>query len=318
MADNLRPQPIRTEFDGDVVSKICDSTTPSNQLKVESDGSINVNATLGSVTDLDIRDLVYTQDSITAHQGGSWTVTATATDLDIRDLAAAQDSVSAWLKDGSGTSITSTAGALDVNIDNASIAVTASDLDIRDLSHSQDSVKIGDGTDFLEVNGDGSLNAVVTATDLDIRDLSSATDSVEAHLAVSGNPVSASNPIPVSVVSESLGDIVIDYHTSASLAASSSINFDYTVSASKTFNLEKVIAVSGGKLKVTVQTSPDGISFTTKAVLFAAPANPMVDYHLGKDCYIPVSGTGSKVRVILLNLDNQAADVYATIHGLEL
>lgn len=40
-----------------------------------------------------------------------------------------------------------------------SITVDAVNLDIRDLSHSQDSVKIGDGTDFLAVNADGSINA---------------------------------------------------------------------------------------------------------------------------------------------------------------
>lgn len=39
-----------------------------------------------------------------------------------------------------------------------SITVVATDLDIRDLSHSQDSIKIGDGTDFLAINADGSIN----------------------------------------------------------------------------------------------------------------------------------------------------------------
>lgn len=43
-----------------------------------------------------------------------WVVSAT--DLDIRDLTAASDSVAAWVKDGSGNSIGSTGGALNVNI----------------------------------------------------------------------------------------------------------------------------------------------------------------------------------------------------------
>lgn len=38
------------------------------------------------------------------------------------------------------------------------VTVTATDLDIRDLSHTQDSLKIGDGTDFLAINADGSIN----------------------------------------------------------------------------------------------------------------------------------------------------------------
>ncbi len=41
-------------------------------------------------------------------------------------------------------------------------------------------VQITDGTEGLEINADGSLNAVVTATDLDIRDLTFATDKVDA------------------------------------------------------------------------------------------------------------------------------------------
>lgn len=102
------------------------------------DGSVTVSA-----TDLDIRDLAFASDSVTAHQGGTWNigtvstitnvvhvddnggsitvdgaVTVSATDLDIRDLSAATDSVSAYLKDGSGNSITSTGGSLNVNMTN--------------------------------------------------------------------------------------------------------------------------------------------------------------------------------------------------------
>ncbi len=77
-------------------------------------GSVAVTA-----TDLDIRDLAFATDSVDV-SGSSVSITGsvavTATDLDIRDLTAATDSVSAWTKDGSGTAITSTGGALDINI----------------------------------------------------------------------------------------------------------------------------------------------------------------------------------------------------------
>lgn len=79
-----------------------------------------------SGTDIDIRDLAFATDSVDV-SGSSvsiyGSVTVTATDLDIRDLAAATDSVSAWMKDGSGTSITSTGGALDVNIASGTLSV---------------------------------------------------------------------------------------------------------------------------------------------------------------------------------------------------
>lgn len=96
------------------------------------------------------------------------------------------DNVGAWVRAGDdGTLIGHVSDALKVNFSNTSIAVTATDLDIRDLtqadeitvfqgtdpwvvsatdldirdlSHTQDSIKIGDGTDFLAINPDGSIN----------------------------------------------------------------------------------------------------------------------------------------------------------------
>jgi hypothetical protein len=137
------------------------------------------------------------------------------------DLDAATDSVASWTHDGAGNVINSTSNALHVLFTNTSLAVTATNLDIRDLTHVSDSVKIGDGTDFLAVNTDGSINitdnggsitvdgtvaatqsgswtvaatqsgtwtidsitnpVTVTATNLDIRDLAFASDSVTAH-----------------------------------------------------------------------------------------------------------------------------------------
>lgn len=89
--------------------------------------------------------------------------------------------VGAYLRGSDGTLITQTGGALDVNV------VGGVNVEV-DLSHVDDSVKIGDGTDFLAVNADGSINAVVTATNLDIRDLAFATDKVD----VSGSSVTVS------------------------------------------------------------------------------------------------------------------------------
>lgn len=71
------------------------------------------------------------------HVDSSGFLKVSGSDFDIRDLAFATDSV-----DVSGSTVT----------------VTATDLDIRDLTHVSDSVKIGDGTDFLAINADGSIN----------------------------------------------------------------------------------------------------------------------------------------------------------------
>lgn len=149
-------------------------------LSVDTNGYLNVNADLTLTNDTNYG--VVGNDTLrTAAQIGNATGAAdfdagpvsgqtlrvtVATDdvLTIRDLDSATDSVSAvqsgnWslrLQDGSGNAITSTTGALDVNITTAS-------LDIRHLSDNTDSVAIGDSNDLMEVNGDGSINVNVTA-----------------------------------------------------------------------------------------------------------------------------------------------------------
>lgn len=84
-------------------------------LAINADGSINITDNGGSIT---IDGTVSISGDVNVTQGTSpWVVSAT--DLDIRDLDAAQDSVAAWLSDGAGNALSSTGGALDVNIANA-------------------------------------------------------------------------------------------------------------------------------------------------------------------------------------------------------
>ena len=165
-----------------------------------------------TATDLDIRDLVYTQDSITAHQGGTWTIdsitnnvtvdqgtspwvigdgggsiTVDALNLDIRDLTAASDSVAAWLSDGAGTALTSTLvgsdQALDVNV------VGGLNVEV-DLSHIDDSVRLGDGTNFLTEK--------VVASNLAARKKLFVYNKSNQKVYIGGSAVSSSNGFPVS------------------------------------------------------------------------------------------------------------------------
>lgn len=357
MADFDSSLPIRTENAGDVISKIADANTPSQQLAVEADGSINVNA---SATDLDIRDLDAAQDNVAISDGtdtlainndGSINAVVTATDLDIRDLAFATDKVDVTgsevsldattlaalesitvqngagaaavnIQDG-GNSITVDATDLDIrdldfatdsiDVSGSSVTVTATDLDIRDLTHVTDSVKIGDGTDFLAVNNDGSINSVVTATDLDIRDLDAAQDSVAAHLFdEAGVAFSASNPLPVSLI-DGAGTEINNYDTQANLAGGASDNHDYTVPGGNDFLLKRVLATASGKLKIEVQVDT-GSGFNTIAVGFNSTATPNIELNFGPVQLAPTN----VVRVIRTNRDNQSQDVYSTIIGLIL
>lgn len=148
----------------------------TDTLAIDGSGNITVNAAGGSfavtATDLDIRDLTSASDSVeiktAAGQAlsidgsgfltvnGNGTFTVSATDFDIRDLASSQDSVEIKTAAGQALAIDGS-GFLTSNI-NGTVTVTATDLDVRDLTHVSDSVKIGDGTDFLAVNADGSIN----------------------------------------------------------------------------------------------------------------------------------------------------------------
>lgn len=133
---------INVNFTAGAEIKITDGT---DDLAINNDGSLNA---VVSATNLDIRDLAFATDKVDV-SGSS--VTVSATNLDIRDLAFATDKVDVT---GSQVSLDSTTLAALENI-----TVSATNLDIRDLTHVSDSVKVGDGTDFLAINTNGSINA---------------------------------------------------------------------------------------------------------------------------------------------------------------
>jgi hypothetical protein len=189
-----------------------------------------------SGTDIDIRDLNSATDSVTVYQGTDpWVVSAS--DLDVRDLAFATDKV-----DVSGSSVTVSGTDIDirnlvfaddkVDVSGSSVTVSATDLDVRDLSHTQDSVKVGDGTDFLAVNTDGSINVNVT--------------------------------LP--------GNKVCDYQTSATVGVNSEVLHMYVVTNGLKFTGNSLLVGARGAVKVRFGISNDGVALSTvKGVYFQDP-----------------------------------------------
>lgn len=213
MSDINQSVPVRTDNPGEVQVKVVDNLVPSQGLTINVDGSVNITDNGASLTvdavDLDIRNLSAAQDNVAISDGvdtlainvdGSINSVVTATDLDIRDLTFATDKV-----DVSGS---------DVTVSNT-VTVASTDLDIRDLTHVSDSVKIGDGTDFLAVNADGSVN--------------------------------------VRILDSTPGTAVADFSTSAALAASATATHTYT--ATGNFRLTQVEASGSGSLKVVVKVN---------------------------------------------------------------
>lgn len=290
MADYNSSLPVRTEQDGDVVVKVGDGLVPSQQLTVNPDGSVNVTDNGGSLTvdatDFDIRDLDSATDSVEVLQathdnlnanvtiqvgdvdvsnanpvpvsdaGGSLTVDAV--NLDIRDLVFATDKV-----DASGSVVAldaTTLAALEtitVQQGTSPWVVSATDLDIRDLTHVSDSVKIGDGTDFLAVNSDGSINVV---------------------------------PL------EDPGTETVNFNTVASVAAGATSNHDLVfATASRLYQV--LAAASGKlKVTIQIETGSATNTFSTVAVRFNSTANPDCDMTLSKYAVIPAGARVRVIR----------------------
>ncbi len=232
----------------------------TDTLAVNADGSINA---VVSSTNLDIRDLAFATDKVDVTGSDvtvSNTVTVQSTNLDIRDLVFATDKV-----DVSGSTVALDAptlaalesitvqngsGAAAVNIQDGgnSITVDAADLDVRDLTHVSDSVKIGDGTDFLAINTDGSINVVFQ---------------------------------------EDPGTEIVDYNTAASVAAGATSNHDWTsAAASKLFQV--FASASGKlRIEIQVETGSATNVFNTIAVGFNSTANPNINITLAKFRSVP-------------------------------
>lgn len=264
MSDYNSSLPIRTQNNGDVVAKIGDATIPSQQLAVNADGSINITDNAGSITVDGTVELGATSlaalESITVQNGSG----GSAVNI--------QDGGNSLTVDGTVELGATTLAALE------SITVVATDLDIRDLTHVSDSVKIGDGTDLLAVNADGSINVVISND-------------------VAGTEICA-------------------YNTSASVAAAASVNFDYTVNTAVTLIVEQAFCSGSGKVKaeLKVETAAASGVYNTKFVAFNSTSHPTIIMPISR--YLK-QVTGAKVRITLTNLDNQAQDLYSTLTGSE-
>lgn len=276
MSDFNSSLPIRTENNGDVVVKVGDRTLPGQQLAINADGSVNITDNSGSITvdgavtvsatDLDIRDLAFATDkvdvtnstvslsagtlaaleSITVQNGaggsavniqdGGNSITVDGTvELGATTLAALE---SITVQNGSGASAVNIQdGGNSITVDGA-VTVSATDLDIRDLTHVSDSIKVGDGTDLLAINSDGSINVVFQ---------------------------------------EDPGTEVNDYKDDSAIAASASANHDYTTGAASKLYQVLASASGKMRIEIQVETAAASGTFVTKAVAFNSTANPNIN-----------------------------------------
>jgi hypothetical protein len=258
MSDFNSSLPVRTELPGDVIVKIADATTTTQQLAVNVDGSVNAVVT---ATNLDIRDLTPAQDKVAIGDGtdtlainadGSINSVVTATNLDIRDLAFATDKV-----DVSGSSVSIT----------GSVTVTATDLDIRNLSATQDNVAISDGTDTLAINTDGSINVnIVSATaGTSINNYNTAANvsggATSNHdYTVTAGKTLMLNQIEASASGKMKIEVQIESGVSTNTFTTRFVQFNSTATPIMSIKLNNAISVAAGVRVRVIRTNKEGSS----------------------------------------------------------
>jgi hypothetical protein len=232
-------------------------------------------------------------------------------------------------------------GTVAVSSVGGTVTVSATNLDIRDLTHVSDSVKIGDGTDFLAIDGSGNIGVTdaggtltvddgglsltvdgtvavssvggtvsVSATDLDIRNLNLTDDAVKVSANTTAN--GPANPIYVSFTQAAITGEVHDYDTST-VAGNTPDNHDYTVTTAML--VKSIIVGSSGALKAELQVGPVA-SLATKAVLFIPKVGGSQQVNFDPPIEVPVTSTGT-VRIIRTNREASSNDVYSTIIGID-
>lgn len=245
MSDYNSSLPVRTENPGDVAVKVTDGTITSQQLTVNADGSVNVTDNGGSLTvdavNLDIRDLVFATDKVD--------VSASVIALDATTLAALE---SITVQNGAG------AAAVNIQDGGNSITVDAVNLDIRDLSHTQDSVKIGDGTDFLEVNTDGSINVKVLdgSPGVDTNDYNTAS-AVAANATSTHTFTSTGNFYLTQIEASSSGKMKIEIKVNA---VTKFVQFNSTASPNMTIDIKQPPLATSGQTVTITRTNKDNQS----------------------------------------------------------
>ena len=238
----------------------------SGTVAVTQSGTWNIGTVASITADVNIAD---GGNSITV-DNATLAVVGGGTEATALRVTIANDSTGLLSIDDNGGSIT---------VDGA-VTVSATDLDIRDLTHVSDSVKVGDGTDLLAVNADGSIN--------------------------------------VNVVSGGVSTTEIqDYDTAAALASDGTSNHDYAVTGTDPFLLRSIIVSASGSMKVEVQVGPVA-SLVTKAVVFlTGRQGDTKQINFEPAIEVPVTSSGT-VRLIRTNRQGAAMDVYSTIIGNDL
>ena len=186
----------------------------------------------------------------------------------------------------------------------------------------EDSVRLGvSGTVDI---GNRVAGSIVNIPDITIDGITagsvevfSSTGSVEMYgslTATAGSEQWIQNVVEVSnTVATSAGareDLVVDYKTTASIAAAAIGSHGYVSLGS--LYVSRIMAGFSGKAKLMVLTSGTGTAPLVTG--FNSTANPNINLDFGESNGL-FFGVGSRVTLVMTNRDSAAQDVYSTIIG---
>lgn len=134
-----------------------------------------------------------------------------------------------------------------------------------------------------------------------------------------GNAYTASNPVPVSLVSTTIGDEVHDFNDNGAvdIAVDASVNHDYTVTALKTLILKQVYGSASGSasFKLQVETGVGTGLYDTKDYGFVSASNGNWERTFPDPIEV---AAGVKVRIVKTNTDEDPMCVYSVFNGIEI
>lgn len=352
MADINSSLPVKTLANGDVAVKVVDGTVTSQALAVDSSGRVTSKLNDGSgnsVTSqvngaqraldvgidvagvqIDPRSIraLTSADVVTANQGSAalitsaWPVKGTDGTNSQAYLSTGEAKVSVTQPLPAGTNVIGSVNQGTspwITKDSANGAVTpgtaASFSELAGLVGASSSPTLTAGQQAaLQGDLSGNLKVVVN------QPLPAGTNLLGAiNIDIGGSAVSATNPVPVTLSAGVSGTLVNNYNTASAVAAGGTSNHTYTITTSKAFQGKKIHAASAGAMKIEVQISPDGASFSSVFVAFNSTATPNIDIDLDEILFFEAASTGAAIRVIRTNREVLSAeDVYSTISGVEV
>lgn len=313
MSDFNSSLPVRTENAGDVIAKIADATTPSQQLAVDASGRLTIKNQDGAGNNL-------TSQVSGAQRALDVGINVAGVQIDPRVIRALTSADVVTAAQGTAAA---TAGAWPTKITDGTSVMAVKAASTAALAADPSAVVALSPNSPLPT-GTNSIGAVTQGGNWSVRAQDGAGNALTSAAAGGTRPLdvalrdsagalySSTNPIPVSISSDSPGTEINDYNTAASIAAAATSNHDYTTLAS--FRLTQVHGSASGKLKIEVQIETAAASgvFNTVFVGFNSTAEPNIDLTFASK---PLVVSGARIRVIRTNKDAQAQDVYSTVCG---